>query len=362
MKHAIILLGLLVSPLAVADVVVVDKAQKRFWVAYVEGAEVVVKSCLVVPREGAARDCSRDVVARMKTGDWLAALLISVVPESDSGSGVTLDTVTSEIERLNSGEAVDAEVVAARVSELSSLQKQLVLVMKVQGALGSSEPEKFEQADLLKFVSAGKSGVPSVDNTLPHFIFVAIPGTNFQMQTTEVTQGLWKTVMRNNPSAFPGDERPVERVSFNDITEVGGFLDKLNESRKLVGDSCTYRLPTDEEWKEAAAGGTTSDYSFGNSPDFLDQHGWYKKNPNSALGTHGVAQLRKNPFGLFDVHGNVSEWTTSIVSGTTYRVLRGGKWTDDASSLRTLCFGCNAPNSCLDAIGFRLLRTCQSKF
>jgi formylglycine-generating enzyme required for sulfatase activity len=71
--------------------------------------------------------------------------------------------------------------------------------------------------------------------------FVKIPGRNFEMQTTQVTQKEWVDVMGNNPSYFKGDDLPVERVSFYDVQ---AFIKKLTDSQS----DWDYRLPTDDEW------------------------------------------------------------------------------------------------------------------
>ncbi|MEZ0367644.1 MAG: SUMF1/EgtB/PvdO family nonheme iron enzyme, partial [Candidatus Sericytochromatia bacterium] len=181
----------------------------------------------------------------------------------------------------------------------------------------------------------------------------------FYMQTTEVTQGQWEAVMGTNPSNFKGDiDLPVEQVSWEDVQ---GFISRLNSR----GDG-TYRLPSEAEWEYAARARSRGPYACGAS--CLDDMGWYDE--NSGNKTHPVAQKSANAWGLYDMHGNVSEWaqdwfgdystasqTNPRGAGTGWaRVIRGGNWNSSAKSARSAFRGYVMPDISDKALGFRLVR------
>jgi len=185
----------------------------------------------------------------------------------------------------------------------------------------------------------------------------------FYMLKTEVTQAEWAAVMGNNPSHFSdcGGSCPVERVNWNEIQD---FIAKLNESNP----DAHYRLPTEAEWEYAARAGTTGDY--GGTGD-LEEMGWYLD--NSGEHTHPAAQKEPNAWGLYDMHGNVWEWTQDWYSASYYevspsedpqgpstgemRVLRGGSWRDPAHAQRPSFrnYGYQTPRSL--GYGFRSVRS-----
>lgn len=121
----------------------------------------------------------------------------------------------------------------------------------------------------------------------------------FEIADAPVTQAQWKEVMGSNPSYFKGDDHPVECVSWEDAQK---FIQKLNESQSEY----TYRLPTEEEWEYCARAGTTTAYFFGDDPKDLPKYAWFYENSENR--THPVKQKLPNPWGLYDVCGNVWEW------------------------------------------------------
>ena len=187
----------------------------------------------------------------------------------------------------------------------------------------------------------------------------------FEMQTTEVTQGQWKAVMRGLPSKcdfgdmnynFVDDNKPIICISWEEAQE---FIRQLN----LKNDGYKYRLPTEAEWEYAARAGTTE-----NNVVNLDQVAWYESNSNDSIRIVGTKQA--NRWGLFDMYGNVWEWCQDWYGNYTNemtvdpigtklsfsRVNRGGGWLDASNNFRVTLRGGNTPSRRSYDIGFRLLR------
>jgi len=115
----------------------------------------------------------------------------------------------------------------------------------------------------------------------------------------------------------------------------------------------TYRLPTEAEWEYACRAGSTTAYAFGADPDLLEDHGWFEDNAEDM--THPVATKKPNPWGLYDMHGNVAEWCLDFYGSDTYRgrakagpwdgtkpldrgkvhVVRGGAWESPVEDCRS---------------------------
>ena len=219
-----------------------------------------------------------------------------------------------------------------------------------------------------EFIPAGTftMGSPSTETgrysyETQHSVTISNP---FFMQTTEVTQGQWRAVMGSNPSYFSscGDSCPVEQVSW---TDTQSFLTAMN-----TGGKCTYRLPTEAEWEYAARAGTTTAYSFGDSEALLGNYAWYSSNSGST--THPVAQKLSNPWGLYDMHGNVWEWVSDryeiltssaatdpigATSGSD-RVSRGGGSYSSPANVRSAIRSRDAPGNRFKSAGLRLAVTC----
>ncbi|MDR0882064.1 MAG: SUMF1/EgtB/PvdO family nonheme iron enzyme [Candidatus Adiutrix sp.] len=184
----------------------------------------------------------------------------------------------------------------------------------------------------------------------------------FYLGRYEVTQAQWVAVMGSNPSAFEGPAHPVDSVSWNDAQE---FIRRLN---RLEGTD-KYRLPTEAEWEYAARAGTTTRYSFGDHLEDLGDYAWYDEN---AQGTsHPAGQKRPNPWGLYDMAGNVWEWVEDVYApygpeavtdpvragGGDKRVDRGGGWISFPRSCRSSHRYGGAPEPRLNFLGFRLAFT-----
>ena len=214
----------------------------------------------------------------------------------------------------------------------------------------------------------------------------------FWLGETPCTQALWEEVTAENPSRFRSPDRPVEQVSWDDCQEL---LKALNE--RLPGLEA--RLPTEAEWEYACRAGTeTSTYTgeleiLGkNNAPLLDGIAWYggnsgvdfelengydssdwpeKQYSHEKAGTHPVARKAPNPWGLYDMLGNVLEWCSDFwqdsydeeavedpvgpVEGSR-RVIRGGSWSGIARLVRSARRGAYLPGSRNDYLGFRLAR------
>jgi eukaryotic-like serine/threonine-protein kinase len=137
----------------------------------------------------------------------------------------------------------------------------------------------------------------------------------FWMGKHEVTQGEYLAVVGSNPSYFNGVQgetdygtdlnRPVESVSWDDAVAYCAALTARERAAGRAPMSYAYRLPTEAEWEYACRAGTTTRFSYGDDPGYthLRDYAWYEG--NSERQTHPVGQKLPNPWGLYDMHGNV---------------------------------------------------------
>jgi formylglycine-generating enzyme required for sulfatase activity len=205
----------------------------------------------------------------------------------------------------------------------------------------------------------------------------------FWMGKHEVTQGEYLALMGNNPSFFttndvngnpipPDLSRPVETVSWNDATNYCATLTQRERSAGRIGTNSVYRLPTEAEWEYACRGWTSTRFSYGDDPGYtnLTDYAWYYD--NSGRTTHPVGQKLPNPWGLYDMHGNVWEWCQDWVDtypgGIAFdpqgpatgssRVIRGGGWFywgGNAGDCRSADRGSYDPGGRRDNFGFRVV-------
>jgi len=188
--------------------------------------------------------------------------------------------------------------------------------------------------------------------TKPYIKMISIPGRNFKLSETEVTIGQYLAFCKATNSHWP--EWLEKGSEYNIYTGSNNWYHPITGVSALDADAfCKWmggRLPTDEEWSYAASGGDSYKYA---GSDILDEVGWY--NNNSGGKVQKVKQKQANGYGLYDMSGNVEEWTSG--SGEYPRVLCGGHWRTDAiycslSDLPLRAFGnLNYGTNCL---GFRL--------
>ena len=177
---------------------------------------------------------------------------------------------------------------------------------------------------------------PSADETPQHAVSIKA----FSLGKFEVTQEQWYALMGNLPSNFKGRTLPVEQVSWDDAQ---AFVKKLSEK---TGKQ--YRLPSEAEWEYAARAGSQTAYSFGDDARELGRYAWFGENAGQT--THPVGEKQPNAFGLYDMSGNVWEWTEDCwndnyggapsdgrawtTGACSKRVLRGGSWAFSPRYLR----------------------------
>jgi formylglycine-generating enzyme required for sulfatase activity len=193
----------------------------------------------------------------------------------------------------------------------------------------------------------------------------------YYLAKTELTQGQWQSVMGTSPWVGQSwvqtsPNNPAVSISWDDVQ---GLIQTLNDA---AGESL-YRLPTEAEWEYACRAGTTTRWSFGDSEGKLRQYAWYIDN---AWGVglkwaQPVGMKRPNPWGLYDMHGNVWEWVqdwygsyssgaqtdpTGPVTGSG-RVFRGGGFFNNAERARSAFRSNYTPADRDGSFGARLLRT-----
>ena len=180
-----------------------------------------------------------------------------------------------------------------------------------------------------------------------------------------VTQEQWEAVMGNNPSYFKGPKNPVEQVSWDDCQK---FLDKLN--KRQGNPAGKFVLPTEAQWEYACRAGSTTRYYVGDDEARLGDYAWYGKNSDGK--THPVGGKKPNPWGLYDMHGNVLEWCQDWEDGGyyarsptvdpmgaitgSYRVIRGGCWHFAAEICRSAYRLGHLPGDRTIDVGFRVSR------
>ncbi|MHC4691248.1 MAG: formylglycine-generating enzyme family protein [Planctomycetota bacterium] len=213
----------------------------------------------------------------------------------------------------------------------------------------------------------------------PHQVVVS----SFYIDKYLVTQDQYQRVMGKNPSRWKAGKNPVEQVRWSDAVKYCNALSRLEGLQPcydLQKWECNfnangYRLPTEAEWEYACRAGTKTTFFFGNNPSKLASFAWYDKNSDGK--PKPVGQKQPNPWGLYDMYGNVWEWCNDFYQVDYYqespednpkgpktgetKVVRGGAWKFSDESCRSgyrynenpgyvdACFG-------YDIYGFRCVR------
>jgi formylglycine-generating enzyme required for sulfatase activity len=216
-------------------------------------------------------------------------------------------------------------------------------------------------------------------DAIPHEAVVS----SFYIDKYLVTQEQYQRVCGENPSRWKGDKNPVEQVRWSDAVRFCNGRSRLEgfqpcydvETWQCHFDANGYRLPTEAEWEYACRAGIQTAYFFGSNPSKLADYAWFDK--NSSGHPHPVGQKRSNPWGLYDMCGNVWQWCNDFYQVDYYqeapqenprgpkdgetKVVRGGAWKFSDQNCRSgyrynenpgyvdVCFG-------YDIYGFRCVR------
>ncbi len=189
----------------------------------------------------------------------------------------------------------------------------------------------------------------------------------FWMGKYEITQEQWLAIMDDNPSHFKGAKHPVDSVIYDDCLN---FMKRLNE--KVPGGG--FRLPTEAEYEYACRAGTNTRYSCGDDASRLKDYAWYRDNMMNESAEVGTK--RPNPWGFYDLHGNMWEWCQDWFADDYYqksplvdpqgpstgganpmRVLRGGSWFSIHQDCRSLYRSRYPPADRYNVDGLRVVRT-----
>lgn len=281
------------------------------------------------------------------------------------------------------------------VEYTNSLGMKFVLIPPGEFMMGSM-PAEIEAA--LKDVGEYKHWQECIRSEAPkHEVVLTQP---IYLGVNEVTQAEYEKVMGTNPSHFSPlgqgkdqvagmdtSSHPVEQVSWYDAAEFCAKLSQLENLKPFyfrAGETVMplegtgYRLPAEAEWEFACRVGTATKYWTGDNYEDLTRAGWFSTYAGGR--THVVGELNANPFGLYDVHGNVSEWVedwwkpefsgesqekptvdpTGPSSAGSRRVIRGGNWGNNASLCRSSSRLALDPSYRDATIGFRLSRVAGS--
>ena len=241
---------------------------------------------------------------------------------------------------------------------LANLEETMMILVE-GGPFSMGCRSEFDEKPSWVNANGNDTGGTAVANSTcwPHTQTDTVMNT-FYICKYEVTQGLWKEVMRTSetPSTFKGDDLPVTNVTGY---QMWAFIDTLNRR----SEKFTYRLPTEKEWEYAAGGGTASlNYKYSGGPA-ASAVAWYGDNV-ALKGPHPVGSLPHNELGLYDMSGNVWEVAIYNPSGDLGRggnyFERGGSWYGSENycgvTYRSLLAGNRSAEGIQDR-GFRIAAT-----
>jgi len=195
----------------------------------------------------------------------------------------------------------------------------------------------------------------------------------FWLGKTTVTQEFWQAVTGNNPSYFKGENLPVEMISWDDTQN---FINQINRFHPAL----LVRLPWEAEWEYACRADTETAFNFGNTVNLgkVNYRGIWERKINEWVdeakkASIAVKSYPSNDWGLYEMHGNVWEWGAehwqdrldaeavvdpwerqAEIGAGTWRVVRGGSWSDFGRDVRSAIRLRNEPHLRFNLLGFRL--------
>ncbi len=205
------------------------------------------------------------------------------------------------------------------------------------------------------------------DNEIQHEVIIS---KGFWLGKYEITQNQWESVMKTRPwegqiFVKQSPNHPAVYISWYDVQD---FIAKLNEAEKTNA----YRLPTEAEWEYACRAGTKTAFSFDDDRK-IDEYAWTGKNTYDLgnMFAQAVGQKKPNPWGLYDMHGNVWEWVQDYYGpyenktqidpkgpeSGNMRVFRGGSFYYLPNFTRSAYRGYNSPKHKLFNLGARLAKS-----
>jgi formylglycine-generating enzyme required for sulfatase activity len=261
---------------------------------------------------------------------------------------------------------------------------ELVYIPPGEFMMGSSEAEVDEALLVAKegYVFVKPTREWYTKETPKHKVAIK---KGFWMGKFEVTQAQWQSVMGNNPSYFKRcSQCPVENVSWDDARS---FISELNAQN----DGFNYSLPSEAEWEYSARAGTTTVFAFGNSLN-SSQANFNAEYPYASTRkkindmrkrdvidrTVAVGSYQPNAWGLYDMHGNVSEWCQDIwnpsyknlptdgsanlsIGDSNEYVIRGGSWNKFAVDARSANRTSTQQSYSMFSVGFRVVARVKSQ-
>jgi formylglycine-generating enzyme required for sulfatase activity len=323
----------------------------------------------------------RSVLVELRTWSTILSVTVEasqlVVTWNDAGKGMTLQRAAS-LSNPKWEDIANSEGTNRMRFPMTSAAGFFRLVM-----LSPSDrfvwipPGSFVMGSPTNEVDRGANEGPRLDESPQTAVTIS---RGFWMGKYEVTQGEYLSLMNSNPSYFSTNNnysqdlnRPVEQVSWYDATNYCGQLTQRERTAGRIATNAVYRLPTEAEWEYACRAGTSTRFSYGDDPGYtnLTNYAWYSD--NSGFMTHPVGQKLPNPWGLYDMHGNVWEfcqdWSATYPGGIaidpqgpatgSFRVDRGGAWgwgyNFGAGSCRSARRDDTLPQDWFQNLGFRVV-------